>query len=69
MKNAERTHKYRITPDQAEKAWEILSSSKPMVKRLEDLLTITTGKRGTTLIGRGFRNDIDQILKVARENN
>lgn len=66
MKNSERPHKYHITSEQAHKAWEILSSSKPMVKRLEDLLTITTGKRGTTLIGQGFRNDINQILTVAK---
>jgi len=69
MKKAKRSHPYKITRVEAEEAWKILRSSGPMVSRLEELLKIKTGPKGTHPIGQGFRNDIKQILKAARENN
>jgi hypothetical protein len=66
MKKTTRSHPYKITPTEAKKVWTILKRSRPMIKRLEDLLNITTGAKGTHPIGQGFRNDINQILKAAR---
>jgi hypothetical protein len=68
MKN-KRLHPYKITSDEAKEAWRILSGSDPILTRLRSLLEIKTGKRGTRQIGQGFRNDINQIIKAAEEED
>jgi hypothetical protein len=65
---SKRSHPYRITEEEAKRAWEILRGPDPMIKRLEGLLEITTGKRGTHLIGQGFRNDIKRIIDAANQS-
>jgi hypothetical protein len=60
-----RSHPYKISRDEAERAFEILSESGPIVDRLKLLLEIRTGKRKTHRIGQGFRNDIQRIIDAA----
>ena len=59
-----RSHSYRISEEEAKKAFKVLRGSGPIVKRLRDLLKIETGKR-KHLIGQGFRNDIERIIEAA----
>lgn len=60
---ARRAHPYRITKEEGKEAFRILSSRGPLVKRLERLLEIRTGKKRNHRIGQGFRNDILRILE------
>jgi hypothetical protein len=60
-----RSHPYKISRDEAKKAFEILSGPGPLVGRLKDLLEIKTGKSGQHRIGQGFRNDIQRIIEAA----
>jgi hypothetical protein len=63
---SKRSHPYRITKEEAKKALKILRESGPIIDRLEGLLEIKTGKRGTHRIGQGFRNDIERIIQAAK---
>jgi hypothetical protein len=40
-----RSHRYRITEDEAKEAWLVLNGSGPIIDRLRKLLLVTTGKR------------------------
>ena len=59
-----RSHPYRITKEEGKKAFAILNSRGSLVKRLEQLLEIRTGKQNRQ-IGKGFRNDIRRILDAS----
>ena len=61
---AKRTHPHKISPKEAAAALDILRKPGTVIKKLKLLLKITTGKNGH-LIGRGFRNDIEMIIKAA----
>lgn len=63
---SKRSHPYRITKEEAKKAWEILRESGPIINRLESLLKIRTRKSGNHRIGKGFRNDIERIIQAAK---
>jgi hypothetical protein len=62
-----RTHPYKISKREAEQASAILLGPGPIITRLKKLLEIRTGTKGTHRIGQGFRNDIEQIIRVTEK--